>query len=160
MTSIQCILLYIVFSNVRSKFIYLTSLVIFTRGSLVLFHSFRLFIIYSAGILLIRTDSSICLFVGSLRHLSITCISKGCGSLLCTFTQCFHKALSSFIAPNSSLCLFPLVYAFCPVCPVYSYLHPSEQLILYVTPVSLQPPGFGPLHTIRNNSFHSHMIFL
>ena len=134
---------------------YLTSEFIWIRGILVVFHSLLLFMFRSSGSLCIRTASRICLFVGSFLHRTITFISKRCTSFWCTFTQCFHSALSSFFFSRSLRCFFPRVYVFCPVWPPYSYWHSPWQVILYVTPESLQLPGFSPRHTKQSPAGHS-----
>ena len=71
----------------------LTSFDTLMRGSLALFHSSRY-----AGTFCNLTGSNIFRFVGALRHLSTTLVLNDCVSPLCTFTQCFHNALSSLFA--------------------------------------------------------------
>ena len=125
---------------------------ILALGTRALFHSLFPFIDNSAGTFWIITASRTCLFVGSFRDRFSIVISNFCFSPPCFARQCFHSTELSYFFLYSSVCLLPLVYPFFPVSPLYSPPHCSSglpvrfprQLIRYVTPLSLHPPGLDP----------------
>ena len=117
--------------------------VITARGTRVMFHSARSFIRVPAGAFCICTASLICLSMESFLNDPVTDISNDCISPSCSSRQCLHNGeLSTFLPVRSVMCLFPRVYPFPDVSPLYvPFSHsPPSHLIWYVMFSRLQFP--------------------
>ena len=86
-----------------------SSHVIMALGTLVMFHSARVFISFLGSPFSICTASVICLSIGSFLNVPVIFIWNSCISLLCMSLQCFHSADFSLCALRSDACFFPLV---------------------------------------------------
>ena len=83
--------------------------VIMALGTLVMFHSARVFISFLGSSFSICTASVICLSIGSFLYVPVIFIWNPCICLLCISLQCFHSADFSLCALRSDACFFPLV---------------------------------------------------